>query len=33
MIHADKILDKVREILGDRLIEDLDIPFTPSRPT
>lgn len=28
MIHADKILDKVREILGDRAIEDLDIPFT-----
>lgn len=28
MIHADKILDKVREILGDRKIEDLDIPFT-----
>lgn len=28
MIHADKILDKVREILGDVLIEQLDIPFT-----
>jgi NTE family protein len=28
VIHADKILDKVREILGDRSIEDLDIPFT-----
>ncbi|MGZ8179094.1 patatin-like phospholipase family protein [Williamsia sp. SKLECPSW1] len=28
MIHADKILDKVREILGDVAIEDLAIPFT-----
>ncbi|GAA2051942.1 patatin-like phospholipase family protein [Williamsia deligens] len=28
VIHADKILDKVREILGDVAIEDLAIPFT-----
>ncbi|SIR77118.1 patatin-like phospholipase family protein [Williamsia sterculiae] len=28
VIHADKILDKVREIVGDTRIEDLPIPFT-----